>query len=472
MKSPLLEAGLCLAIGLSCLATAHAQSTPSAAPTPAQPAAAPKPAEDASDSAEAPKALLTLPMPGSAAPAPNGNGNGNGIADAADATPDVDFSDSLPGDPWGDPKTASIITLRLLMQTRYTSTFGAESQSSRASYVEREELLAENNDGWGIERLMLRLSSDPVKYIGFKAVLDFSELISGDPEDVVKQGYTTISPIPGRLELALGLFKLPFSIFELDPTARFEFAEFGPTNQLLGDLGFGGRDLGFQILGAPLRKAKRLRVSAGMFRGHSHDEHDSPLGTVAGRIEYKPLKSLRLGLDAVYQPFSVTYNRPFETSDKEVLPNPPDPMYPAARHWGKGGAYGFDARFKKKGFMARGEFVYGDRVDVDRRYDARRFWSAWGIFAYSFEVHEDVKLLPALRLEWLDSDATHGPGAFVTASASFTCIAWTRVRFLIDGTYTHVEDNTPVLAQPKPLQADPYMALSNTRLTVQLQVEL
>jgi hypothetical protein len=457
MKSSLFGAGLCLAIAISCLDTAGAQSTP-----PAPGGNLPLPAvEEAPDSAEAPRAVLVVPMPGAATPKDNG-----------DATPDNELGDSLPGDPWGDAKGLSIITLRGLSQMRYISTFGAHSDSSRASYVEREELLAEKHDGYSIERLLIRISSDPVKYVGFKAVLDFSELLTGDAEDVLKQAYTTISPIPTRLEAVVGLFKLPFSVLELDPTARFEFAELGPTNQLLGNLGFNGRDLGLQIMGAPLPKAKRMQISAGIFRGHTKDEHDSPVGALAGRIEYKPHKSLRLGLDAVYQPFSITYNRPFETSDKETLPNPPDPMYPAAKHWEKGGAYGFDVRFKKKHFMSRGEFIYGDRVDVDERYDARRFWSAFGILAYSINLHEQVKLLPAVRMEWLDTDATHGPGAFVTVSGGLNCIAWTRVRFLVDATYTHVEDGTPLFNQPKPLQATPYMALTNTRLTVQVQVEL
>jgi hypothetical protein len=225
-------------------------------------------------------------------------------------------------------------------------------------------------------------------------------------------------------------------------------------------------------MGAPLRKAKRMRVSLGAFRGHAKDEHDLPAGAVSGRVEIKPSKSLRLGLDTVYHVRAITFNRPFETSSKETLPNPPDPLYPAQKRWDRGGAYGFDARFKKKGFMARGEFVYGDRVDIDRRYGANRFWSAWGIFAYAFDVSTQIKLMPALRAEWLDTDFGHGKGIIRTLSGSFTCIAWSRVRFLIDVTHTGVQANTPVLNQPKPLQATPFLALSNTRLSAQLQLEL
>ena len=121
--------------------------------------------------------------------------------------------------------------------------------------------------------------------------------------------------------------------------------------------------------------------------------------------------------------------------------------------------------------MLRGEGVYGDRVDIDRRYGAKHFWAAWGIAAYSIDLGT-VKLLPAVRAEWLDADAGHGKGLVRTLSGSFTVIAWSRVRFLVDVTHTEVERNTIVINQPKPLQADPYLALSNTRLIAQLQLEL
>jgi hypothetical protein len=426
------------------------------------------PAEPAEEN-DAPPPLVKIAKP-SLKPPPDPENTGK--TDPADATPDTDLVESIPGDPWGDAEGLNVIALRALLQTRYTTTFAEDSDNSRASYRVREEYLAQEGDGYGLQRLFLRLSSDPVKYIGFKTVLDFAELITGDPENVVKQAYTNISPIPGRMEIVVGLFKLPFSISELDPTSRFEFARLGPANALLGDLGFAGRDYGVQVLGAPLRKAKRLRLTFGIFRGHAYDEHDSPAGALAGRIEVKPTKSLRFGVDTVAHLKSVSYNRPFNTSDKDVLPNPSDPLYPAQKNWGKGSVYGFDARFKKKGFMLRGEALYGDRIDVDRAYGATRFWAAWGIAAYGFEVHSVVKLLPAFRAEWLDADAGHGKGLHRTLSGSFTVIAWSRMRFMVDVTHTYVEPDTILINQPKPLQADPYLALSNTRLTTQLQLEL
>jgi hypothetical protein len=384
----------------------------------------------------------------------------------------AEHNEAVPGDPWGDADGLSLITIRALLQARYVHTLAEESESSRATYVVREEYLATQGDGWNINRMLVRLSSDPSRYIGFKSVLDFAQLIDNDPEDVVKQAYAVLRPIPKRLEVVVGLFKVPFSILELDPTNRYEFADLGPSNNLLGNLGFAGRDLGVMLMGAPLPKRKRMQLSVGAFRGHAKDEHASPVGALAGRVEVTPLKSLRLGTGILQHLNAYTYDRPFNTSNKDVLPDPPDPLYPAQQHWGKGRALGADARFKKKGFMLRGEFLYGDRVDLDERYGARGFWSAWGLVAYRIEIGS-VKLLPAFRAEWLDSDRDHAKrGLHRTLSGGITAIFLERVRLLFDVTHLSVQSNTPVLDQPKPLQEMPYMALDSTRFTAQLQLEL
>jgi hypothetical protein len=379
--------------------------------------------------------------------------------------------DATPGDPWGDAGALGLISLRAFLQVRYTTTLAEKSRSSRESQRVREDYLAQQGDGFRIQRAMLRISSDPVKYLGFRMVLDFAQLIDNDPEDVVKQAYTRLLPIPNHLEFTVGLFKVPFSILELDPTNRHEFADFGPANQLLGNLGFAGRDLGVQAMVAPLRKAKRLRLYAGAFRTHSYDENDLPVGSLAGRIEALPHKTLRLGAGIVEHMQSVTYNRPFNTSSKDYLPNPPDPLFPAQKRWDRGRALGIDARFKMKGFMLRGEYVYGDRVDVDQRYDARTFWAAWGILSYRVKL-PNVQLLPAARAEWLDSDRENKGGMYRTLSLSLSALLLERVRLLFDATHISVEDDTALLKQPKPLQEKPYVALDQTRLTVQLQLEL
>lgn len=441
-----------------------AETAEPAAPA-APPASAEPPAKAPEPVAKAPEAdALTLRVGGETEAQQHAR-------EEADHDDEIRVGSAL-GDPWGDPDSLSVISLRALMQTLYSTTFASKSEAERISYRVREDSLAEKGDGWELRRLLVRLSSDPSVYFGFKAVLDFAELVSNDPEDVVKQAYTTLRPIPGRLEFVVGLFKIPFAIFELDPSSRFELAEYGPANRLLNDIDFSGRDLGVQVMVAPLKKAKRLRLMAGVFRGHTYDEHDFPAGTVAARVELRPKKWLRIGGGWVEHTRSVRYKRPFNTSDKDVVPNPIDPLYPAEKRWDAGRAYGADLRIKKKRVMLRGEFLYGDRVDVHTRYDARTFWDAWGLLAYRIDLPGTLKLLPAVRAEWFDADREHRSGMHRLLSAGITLLFLDRARFLIDVTRTDVSNNTPVLNQPKPIQTDPYLALDNTRLSFQLQVEL
>ncbi|MDB4985840.1 MAG: Phosphate-selective porin [Myxococcaceae bacterium] len=447
------------------------------------------PSTDPTEPVDSPPVLI-IPMPTALAPSALGvnppaagelaRGEAARDPEPAPEPNNVDFGAenegdevSLPGDPFGDTASAGLLSLRALFQARYLSTFSKPSHSARESYRSREQNLDQQNDGYSLNRVFLRLGSDPSKYVGFKTLLDFSELIANDPKDVVKQSYASLRPIPQHLEFTIGLFKLPFSTLELDASSRYEFSEYGQANKLGGSLGFSGRDLGVQVIGAPFKKAKRLRLTLGAFRGHAHDEHDSPAGIVTGRAESKPNKHWRLGADLVQHTQSVTYNQPFDTSNKDELPNPSNPLYPYAKHWLKGHAMSCDLRYKKKSLMLRGEGQYGDRIDRDTRYSARTWFAAWGLVAYRVDVTDTVRLLPAIRFEWFDADREHKDrGVQQQLSFATTVLFWDRVRLLLEATRVHVQANTPIVSQPRPIQADPYLALSHTRVVGQLQLEL
>jgi hypothetical protein len=378
---------------------------------------------------------------------------------------------SIPGDPWGDVGSEGLLTLRALFQARYIQTWARDSDAERESYRVREDWLARQGDGFSLNRIFVRFGSEPSRYLGFKAVMDLGELIENDPEDVLKQAYVTFRPIPKHVEIVAGLFKVPFSILELDASSRFEFAEFGQVNALTGQLNYAGRDIGVQVLVAPLRKAKRLRLTVGAFRGHAENEHASPVGSVGGRIETKPNKHWRFGADVMHHTADVSYRRPFSTSNNDIALDPPDPNFPASRTWKKGTAFSGDFRYKRKGFMLRGEGIYGDRVDYDERYSARTFWAAWGLLAYRIDIGP-LRLLPAIRYEWFDANLEQDSGIFSQLTTALSFLFLERVRVILDVTMTDVQDNTPVLNQRNPLQPEPYLALDNVRGTLQLQVEL
>jgi hypothetical protein len=361
------------------------------------------------------------------------------------------------------------ISLRVLLQTRYRQTFARPSKNSRPGYALREDLLVHDGDGFDLQRFFVRLGAEPIPELGFKAILDFAKL--NNPENVLKQAYATVRPVPKRVELAAGILKLPYSTMELDPIARFELSDLGGTDDLIKNLGFGGRDVGAELMVAPLPQPKLLRVSLGAFEGHAKDEHASPLGAIGARIETKPLKGLRVGVDAIGMPNSQDYKRPFDTSNKDTLPLPPDPLYPREQRWAAGKAYSADVTFERRHFTLRTEGLLGDRIDVAERYGARSFWAVWALLAY--DIHAGwLRLTPAVRMEWLDLDRDHDVGGRREITGGVGVPFKKRMRLLVDVRRTDVQKGTPVLESPKPLPAVPYFDRSSTRVTAQFQLEL
>lgn len=391
------------------------------------------------------------------------------------AADDEGMRDAFTGDPFGDGGGAASgtslgnISLRVLLQTRYRHTFARKSHNPRAGYALREDVLVRDGDGFDLSRLFLRLGADPLPELGFKAILDFAKL--NNPENVLKQAYVSVRPLPKRVEIAAGVLKLPYSTMELDPIARFELSDLGGTDDLIKNLGFGGRDVGVELMVAPLPKRKLLRASLGAFEGHAKDEHASPLGAIGARLESHPLKGLRLGLDAMGMPTSQDYERPFDTSGKDVLPLPYDPLYPREQRWAAGKAYSADVSYSRHHVTLRAEGLLGDRVDVAERYGARSFWAIWGLLAYDLRVGR-LRAKPALRVEWLDLDREHRVGRRRELAFGVGFPYKKRLRILVDVKRTDVQKGTPVIESPKPLPAVPYFDLSSTRVTAQLQVEL
>ncbi|HYP88808.1 MAG TPA: hypothetical protein VEQ59_11655 [Polyangiaceae bacterium] len=380
--------------------------------------------------------------------------------------------DSFTGDPFGDDvggATFAGLSFRALLQTRYRHTYAQPSHNTRPGYAVREDTLARDGDGFDLQRLFLRVAAEPSPRLGFKAILDFSKL--SNPENVLKQAYVSVRPVPKRVELAVGVLKLPYSTMELDAIARFELSDLGSTDDFIKNLGFAGRDVGAELMVAPLSKPKLLRISLGAFRGHAKDEQASPLGAIGARIESKPLKGLRVGIDVVGMPTTRDYKRALATSSKDVLPSPTDPLYPREQRYAAGKAYSADVTFDRHHLMLRGEALLGDRVDYDERYGARSFWAAWALAAYDLHLG-GFRCTPVLRAEWLDTDRDHDVGRRRELSAGVSFPYEKQLRFLVDVRRTDVQGGSPVVDSPKPLPAVPYFDRDSTRISAQLQLEL
>jgi hypothetical protein len=384
-----------------------------------------------------------------------------------EATPLVgdSFSDRGPG------LRVGFLQFRFMMQLRYARSWAADSQNPSASYRLVENTIARDDDGLRLHRFFVRLAADPSPYLQFKTIVDLAELVHDNVDAAVKQAFAELRPIPGRLEFTVGLFKLPFSILELDPTAEFPFAELGRADDLIKDLGFAGRDIGAEVTISPLRKPKWLRIAFGAFRGEAKDESKAIVGSLGARIESMPIKGLRIGVDWVGHPSSLVYKNALETSNKDLVPNPADPAYPRAETWSAGHAVSADIMYHRHHLRLAVEGMMGDRVDVDNRYGARSFYGVWALAGYRFRTGF-MHMMPAVRAMWWDADREHPVGVRRELSVALNLDFSDNVRLLFDLTRIDVQANTPLLDQPKPIPADAYMQLDDTQLIAQLQVVL
>ncbi len=399
--------------------------------------------------------------------------------------------DAFGADPGGFQ--AGGLSFRFLLQTRYSQTWADKSTnpymynpmdlSRSGSWAFREDYVAHKNDGWVINRFFMRMGATPTPTLGFKAIIDFAELVHNNADSAVKQAYVELKPIPRRLEITAGVFKVPFSTMELDPIASYELGSLGATDDLLKDLAFAGRAVGAQVRVAPLSKRKLLQLSLGAFGGNAYDEHASPIGAIAARVETRPVKFLTLGASFVDKPNAYTYERPFTLSKSKIIPRPDlGSMNVYARHLGAGKAAEVDASLKLGGFALRAEGLMGDRVDLDTRYGARKWMAVWGLAAYRC-VSGPVDVMPAARFEWLDGDRDDAAsGGRKIGSIGLNVIFNDSTRLLVDVSHTSVQAGSPLLDQPTPLPAQtvgpdgvkwiehPYFELPQTKITVQLQV--
>lgn len=328
--------------------------------------------------------------------------------------------------------------LQTLLQVRYTQTLAAPSDDARPGFAVRDDAFVHHHDSFRLRRAYLRVFAEPAPWLQAKGVLDFAKLDHGHPEDVIRQAYVQLTPIPKHLELAAGYFKLPYSIMKLTSASKLPVADKGSTAELVTDLGFAGRDLGARVRVMPLTKHKRLRLSLGAYRGHLQDAHAVPLGAAAARAELRPSKGVLLGASVVHHAAEV-------------------------ERWSRGTAWGADASYRhKKQWLVRAEGLWGDRVDSDERDGAGTYFGAFALFELRVPLGP-LTLQPCVRAEWLDADLEHDVGTRRVYTLALQLMFDRHVRVLLDATHTDVEDDSP---------STPYVEHDHTRATAQLQVEI
>ncbi len=329
---------------------------------------------------------------------------------------------SAKGDPFGDepdngPKSHGF-TFRFLLQTRYTRVFDDPDIKD-----------AQTNDGFALNRVFLRGTVRPYKWLSAKLLVDFAELAYSNPQQALKLAYGEIKPMK-RLELTVGLFKRTFSLLELLPIAEFEFADTGPTDSLIKLTQFGGRDVGVMVRGDLLPKRRWLHAYLGAFGGpgegaepapglngspNTGPDLAAPSLLLTARLQSRPVKHLSLGVDGAWRPAGTA----------GIADLPPRTQVTS------GVATSADATYSNQVLELRGEWLYGDRTDINTRGEARTFMAAWGILAVRFPVSRIVAV-PALRFEWLDADRQHPSRENYLATAAFNLDFTAQVRLLLD----------------------------------------
>lgn len=363
-----------------------------------------------------------------------------------------------------DANRPGMYTLRTLIQTRLTQTapdMAALSAKIRAeepqlaSAVEEQSInAARDNDGLRLERVFLRATATPTQAFSVKLLVDFGELVRKNQKKALKLAFGEFRPTKA-ITVTVGLFKIPFSLLELLPIAEFELANVGPTDDLIKDLGFGGRDIGAMVEVAPLKKKKWLELQGGIFQGDSvGPQHYSVPGILAFRADSRPIPKLRLGADCATRVHSVT--------DRADVLSAPYEKYST------GTACSADVTLAYKKFGLRAEWMTGVRTDTPEHPggNVRNFMAAWAIASYRFKLRNKLALLPAFRFEWLDEDESHDTGIITSISGGMALEFFTSTRLLFDLTRQNVQVGTRYRSDP------PFYRPSTTTGVVQMQIVL
>ena len=360
------------------------------------------------------------------------------------------------GDAFADEADAGT-ELRVLIQTRYGETYPDTTRPG-------ELALAQHPDGWVLNRAFLRVVSKPTTWLNAKLLLDFAALRTADLPQSVKLAYATIQLHP-RIALSAGLFKRPFSLLELLPIGEYEFGDNGPSDNLIKDIGFGGRDIGALVEFSPLPRKKLLKVSLGAFQGGHADTTAMADGLLAARVESTPWKHLHLGADAIWRRKASVDD--YGTSDGAQS---------------DGWAWSADVILDYTRFDLRAEVLAGDRTDVKNRFNpdfsapAMHFLGAWILGLYRIPVGKSV-LMPGLKLDWVDTDREHPVGNHLSLSGSLNIDFDPRVRLLLDLTHQWVDPGTMPLGKKPNGDVDlgswkAFHDVDYTRFVVQLQVRI
>lgn len=372
------------------------------------------------------------------------------------------------GDAFHDGGAEDALSFRVLLQARYARDFSLAQDRPNPDDQLRDLMNAHEDDGYRMNRMFLRAVAKPRKWIQGRMLLDFAELRWGQRQNTVKLAYVNVKPV-ARTQVTVGFFKRPFSLLELLPIADFELADVGPTDEVIKELGFGGRDMGASVRVEPLPKKRWLSLSLGTFAGDTAGHYASAAGVVVGRAEARPATPLRLGIDAAWRP-----------ARTRALYGPDDiPV----DYLDRGTAVSADVTMAVRRLELRAEGLYGKRVDMTSRLSDLFYrgdcasglchWvAAWGLVTYRVPVGKRAVAMPALRAEWLELNREQRLGQRTYLTGALNLDLTPELRLLVDVSWRHVQRGSQALGQLNHFVPVPIYDLSGTRMTVQAQLKI
>ena len=115
--------------------------------------------------------------------------------------------------------------------------------------------------------------------------------------------------------------KLPYELDELTSHEDLRMIDRGPTSRLISSNSLSSYQPGVMIQGTFMKDQTPLSYYAGVFNGSdrtvTYDKNTAK--DVVGRVEYNPIKALRLGLNAQYAPFGTDVNGGSAGADVSLL---------------------------------------------------------------------------------------------------------------------------------------------------------
>jgi hypothetical protein len=342
------------------------------------------------------------------------------------------------------PPPTTLLSLEMMVQLRYEQTSVSIAPGTTALLIQQyagdpglvsdgQRLITDSvrqSDGFWLRRAFVHAAVNPSDDFKGEVLLDLARLLYDvDYKQTVRFAFGQYAPIP-RVALSAGVLLL-----EEDYVP--EFAELGPTHELLTRMRFIGPEPGLLLDVAPLPQTAWLHLeAAALDGGATGGQSFRGPGLLVFRALAKLIGHLELDAALSWRP------RPLTAWWEELRF-----FY---QEYDAGKVASARAAVTYPWFSVAVEGAGGDRTDNDvlvplkqRRGDARTWWSVSGMAAARIPIARRL-LVPAARIEWLDSDLEHANlGAVLEMTGAVGFWLSPRMQVLLDLTQHYVQFGTP-----------------------------